>query len=141
MYKDADEKLKEMLKDPKIKEEWEDNYKIDHDPRVTRVGKILRRTSIDELPQLFNILNGDMSLIGPRPLIEGEIEKYGKNKAKFLSVTPGVTGWWACNGRSCRTYEDRIKLEIYYVDHMSLWLDIKIIFKTVIAVIKGHGAK
>ena len=141
MYNDSEERLKEMLKDPKIRKEWEENYKIDHDPRVTRVGKILRRTSIDELPQILNVLKGDMSLIGPRPLVEGEIDKYGKNKAKLLSVTPGVTGWWACNGRSCRTYEDRIKLELYYVDHMSLWLDIKIIFKTIIEVIKGHGAK
>ncbi len=141
MYKDADKKLDELLQDPKLKKEWEENYKLNHDPRITRVGKILRITSIDELPQIINILKGDMSLIGPRPLVEGEIEKYGENKEKFLSVTPGVTGWWACNGRSCRTYEDRIRLELYYVDHMSLWLDIKIMFKTVIAVIKGHGAK
>ncbi len=126
---------------PEQKEEYEQNYKLNHDPRITRVGKILRITSIDELPQLLNILKGDMSLIGPRPLVEGEIEKYGKNKNKLLSVTPGVTGWWACNGRSCRTYEDRINLELYYVDHMSLWLDIKIMFKTVIEVLKGHGAK
>ncbi len=141
MYKDADEKLKELLKDPKIKKEWEDNYKLNDDPRITRVGKILRITSIDELPQILNIIKGDMTLIGPRPLVEGEIEKYGRNKAKFLSVTPGITGWWACNGRSCRTYEERMKLELYYIDHMSLWLDIKIIFKTVIVVLKGHGAK
>ena len=99
MYKDSDKKLKEMLKDPKIKKEWEENYKLHNDPRITRVGKILRVTSIDELPQLLNILKGDMSLIGPRPLVEGEIDKYGKNKAKLLSVTPGVTGWWACNSR------------------------------------------
>ncbi len=141
MYSDADERLKEMLKDPKIKEEWEENYKIDNDPRITRVGKILRRTSIDELPQLLNIIKGDMSIVGPRPLVEDEIKKYGKNKEKFLSVTPGLTGWWACNGRSCRTYKDRMKLELYYVDHRNLWLDIKIIFMTVGAVIRGHGAK
>ena len=141
MYSDADERLKEMLKDPKIKEEWEENYKIDNDPRITRVGKILRRTSIDELPQLLNIIKGDMSIVGPRPLVEDEIKKYGKNKEKFLSVTPGLTGWWACNGRSCRTYKDRMKLELYYVDHRSLWLDIKVIFMTVGAVIRGHGAK
>ena len=141
MYSDAEERLKQLLKDPKIKEEWEENYKIDNDPRITRVGKILRRTSIDELPQLLNIIKGDMSIVGPRPLVEDEIKKYGKNKEKFLSVTPGLTGWWACNGRSCRTYKDRIKLELYYVDHRSLWLDIKIIFMTVGAVIRGHGAK
>ena len=141
MYNDAEERLKEMLKDPKIKKEWDENFKIDNDPRITRVGKILRRTSIDELPQLLNIIKGDMSIVGPRPLVDDEIKKYGKNKDKFLSVTPGLTGWWACNGRSCRTYKDRIKLELYYVDNRSLWLDIKIIFMTVGAVIKGHGAK
>ena len=141
MYSDSDQKLEELLKDPKLKKEWEENYKLDNDPRITRVGKILRVTSIDELPQILNILKGDMSLIGPRPLVEGEIEKYGSNKEKFLSVTPGVTGWWACNGRSCRTYEDRMRLELYYVDNMSLSLDIKIVFKTILAVLKGHGAK
>ena len=141
MYKGADKKLKELLKDSKLKKEWEENFKLDNDPRITRVGKILRKTSIDELPQLINILKGDMSVVGPRPIVEGEIEKYGKKQAKFLSVTPGLTGWWACNGRSCKSYSDRIKLELYYVDHISLILDIKIIFKTVIAVLKGHGAK
>ncbi len=141
MYNDADVRLKELLKDPKIKKEWEENYKLHNDPRITRVGKILRRTSIDELPQLLNILKGDMSLIGPRPLVDGEIEKYGKNKSKFLSVTPGLTGFWACSGRSNITYKERMELELYYVDHMSLFLDIKIIFKTIIAVLKGHGAK
>ena len=82
-----------------------------------------------------------MSLVGPRPVIDGEIEKYGKNKDKFLSVTPGLTGWWACNGRSCTSYEDRIKLELYYVDNCSIMLDIKCLFKTVLAVLKRSGAK
>lgn len=141
MYQDADKRLEELFKDPEIKKEWDENYKLDVDPRITRIGKILRVTSIDELPQLLNVLKGDMSLIGPRPLVNGEIEKYGKNKEKFLSVTPGVTGWWACNGRSCRTYEERMELELYYVDNMSLWLDIKIFFLTIFTVIKGHGAK
>ncbi len=141
MHKEADKKLKELLKNPKIKKEWEANFKLDNDPRITRVGKILRKTSIDELPQLINILKGDMSVVGPRPIVDGEIDKYGKNKDKFLSVTPGLTGWWACNGRSCKSYSDRMKLELYYVDHISLILDTKIIFKTIVVVIKGHGAK
>ncbi len=141
MHKDADKKLKDLLKDPKIKKEWEANFKLDNDPRITRVGKILRKTSIDELPQLINILKGDMSVVGPRPIVDGEIDKYGKNKDKFLSVTPGLTGWWACNGRSCKSYSDRMKLELYYIDHISLLLDTKILLKTVVAVIKGHGAK
>lgn len=126
---------------PEQKAEYEQNYKLDYDFRITKVGKIIRKTSIDEVPQVLNILKGDMSVVGPRPLVEGEIEKYGKNKDKFLSVTPGLTGWWACNGRNCRSYKDRIKLELYYIDHMSLWLDIKVLFKTVGAVIRGHGAK
>lgn len=141
MYIDSKERLEELLKDPKIKKEWEENFKLENDPRITRVGNILRKTSLDELPQLLNILKGDMSLVGPRPVIDGEIEKYGKNKDKFLSVTPGLTGWWACNGRSCTSYEDRIKLELYYIDNCSIMLDIKCIFKTALAVIKRDGAK
>lgn len=141
MYIDSKERLEELLKDPKIKKEWEENFKLENDPRITKVGNILRKTSLDELPQLLNILKGDMSIVGPRPVIDGEIEKYGKDKAKFLSVTPGLTGWWACNGRSCTTYEERIALELYYVDNCSLLLDIKCILKTAMAVIKRDGAK
>lgn len=141
MYIDSKERLEELLKDPKIKKEWEENFKLENDPRITRVGNILRKTSLDELPQLLNILKGDMSLVGPRPVIDGEIEKYGKNKDKFLSVTPGLTGWWACNGRSCTSYDERIELELYYVDNCSIMLDIKCLIKTVLAVIKRDGAK
>lgn len=141
MYSDSKERLEELLKDPIIKKEWEENYKLENDPRITKVGNILRKTSLDELPQLLNILKGDMSLVGPRPVIDEEIEKYGLYKKKFLSVTPGLTGWWACNGRSCTSYEKRMELELYYVDHCSIWLDIKCIFKTVIAVIKRDGAE
>ena len=137
----ADKELAKMLKDPKIRQQWEANYKIHNDPRITRIGKILRKTSIDELPQLLNILKGDMSLIGPRPVIESELEKYGKNRDKFLSVTPGVTGWWACNGRSATSYEDRMNLELYYVDHQGLWIDIQTMWYTIWAVLKGHGAE
>ena len=141
MYIDADDRLKELLKDPKMKKEWEENFKLENDPRITKIGKFLRKTSLDELPQLLNILKGDMSIVGPRPVIDEEIKKYGKNQKKFLSVTPGLTGWWACNGRSDITYEERMKLELYYVDHCSLLLDIKCILKTVIAVLRKSGAK
>lgn len=141
MYSDSKERLEELLKDPKIKKEWEENYKLDHDPRITKVGDFLRKTSLDELPQLLNILNGDMSIVGPRPVIEEELEKYGLYKQKFLSVTPGLTGWWACNGRSCTSYEDRMKLELYYVNHRSIKLDLKVIYKTFISVTKRDGAK
>lgn len=111
------------------------------DQYITKSGKFLRKTSLDELPQLLNILTGDMSFVGPRPIIDDEIKKYGMNKDKLLSVTPGLTGWWACNGRSCTSYEDRMKLELFYVDNRSILLDIKIFIKTFISVIKRNGAK
>lgn len=141
MYTDSKERLEKMLENPEIKKEWEENFKLDRDPRITKVGKFLRKTSLDELPQLINILRGDMSVVGPRPVIDGEIEKYGEQKDKFLSVTPGLTGWWACNGRSCTSYDDRKKLELYYVEHRGILLDLKVIVKTFISVIKGNGAK
>lgn len=141
MYSDSNERLEKMLKDPEIRKEWEENFKLENDPRITKIGNILRKTSLDELPQLLNILRGDMSIVGPRPVIDSEIGKYGEDKEKFLSVTPGLTGWWACNGRSCTSYEDRKKLELYYVEHRSISLDLKIIFKTFISVIKRDGAK
>ncbi len=131
-----------MIKDftPEQKKEWEKNFKLEHDPRVTRIGHILRKTSIDELPQLYNILAGQLSIVGPRPVTKEEIDKYGDKKDKILSVTPGLTGWWACNGRSDIDYVERMELELYYVEHASLWLDIKIIFKTVQIVITHKGA-
>ena len=141
MYTDAQERLAELLKDPKVAKEWSENFKLHNDPRVTKVGNFLRKTSLDELPQLINIMNGDMSIVGPRPIIDGEIDKYGKMKSKFLSVTPGLTGWWACNGRSQTNYANRIILEMYYVNHQCISLDIKIIFKTIISVIKRDGAR
>lgn len=123
------------------KEEWDENFKLENDPRITKIGNFLRKTSLDELPQIINILKGDMSIIGPRPVVDDEIEKYGKDKAKFLSVKPGLTGYWAANGRSATTYEDRINMELYYVDHCSLLLDIQIFFKTILSVLKKEGAK
>lgn len=139
MVKNAEELLTRFS--PEQKKEFEENYKLDKDFRVTKIGNILRKTSLDELPQLLNILKGDMSIVGPRPLVEKEIEKYEDEQEKFLSVTPGLTGNWACNGRSNIGYEERIKLELYYVDNCSIWLDLKIILKTVISVFKKEGAK
>lgn len=141
MYSNSEEIFNELMKDPKRKKEWETYYKLSNDPRITRIGKFLRKSSLDELPQLFNILSGEMSFVGPRPLVEKEIEKYGKNKNKLLSVIPGLTGWWACNGRSCTSYEDRMKLELYYVEHKSIKLDLKVIFKTFVTVLKRTGAE
>lgn len=133
----------EMIKNfnPEQEKEWQENFKLENDPRITRIGKFLRKTSLDELPQLYNILIGNLSFVGPRPVTKEEIEKYGENKVKVLSVTPGLTGWWACNGRSNIDYEERMKLELYYVDHASLSLDIKILFKTVGVIATHEGAR
>jgi len=138
-YKTFDE-FYQTLSDEQ-KQEWDENFKLENDPRITKIGNFLRKTSLDELPQIINILKGDMSVIGPRPVVNDEIEKYGNQKAKFLSVKPGLTGYWAANDRSATTYEDRIKLELYYIDHCSLLLDIKIFFKTILSVLKKEGAK
>jgi len=142
MKKNAD-KLEDMLT-PEQLEQYRREYKIDNDPRITKVGNFLRKTSLDELPNIFAIFKGDISVIGPRPLMREEVEeKYGDQAAKLLSVKPGMIGWWAANGRSNTTYEsgERQKLELYYVDHCSIWLDIKIVFKTIISVFKRTGAK
>ena len=138
---DADKRLKEYLEqNEEARKEFEENHKLKDDPRITKLGKFIRKTSIDELPQFVNVLKGDMSLIGPRPIVDGEIEKYGENKDKFLSVRPGLTGYWATNGRSDITYEERMKMELYYVDNISFKLDIQIFFKTIISVVKKEGA-
>ena len=142
MVPNADEVLKELLeKSPERKKEWEENQKFENDPRITKIGNILRKTSLDEVPQMINVLKGDMSLIGPRPLIEGELDSHNGNHGLYESARPGITGWWACNGRSATTYKERLKLEYYYVENMNLKLDIKCIIKTIAAVIKKDGAK
>lgn len=141
MIPNADEVLKELLKQKEYKEEWDKNQKFDNDPRITKTGKILRKTSLDEVPQFINVLKGDMSMIGPRPLIEGELDNHNGNHELYESIRPGITGWWACNGRSATTYEERLDLEYYYVKNCSLKLDIKCIFKTISAVISKKGAK
>lgn len=137
------ENAQDMIKDftPEQQKEFKENYKLQNDPRITKVGSVLRKTSLDELPQLFNIVKGDLSVIGPRPVIEEELEKYGENKDKFLSVTPGLTGYWAANGRSdILSYEQRMQMELYYVDNMSLKLDAEIFKDTVSSVINKRGA-
>lgn len=139
MVKD-EESMKRYFTEEQI-EEWKENFKIEDDPRITKVGKFLRKTSLDEVPQVINILKGDLSIIGPRPVIGEELEKYEENKEKLLSVTPGLTGYWAANGRSDTSYEERMKMELYYVDNISLKLDLKIFFKTIITVLKREGAK
>lgn len=123
------------------KAEFQKNFKLQNDPRITKVGGFLRRTSLDELPQIINILKGDLSLVGPRPIVEKETEFYGNYRDMLLSVKPGLTGFWAANGRSETTYTRRRAMEIYYVKNRSLCLDTKILFTTIISVFKGRGAK
>lgn len=139
MVRDADNFDKYFTKE-QLKR-FKENYKIEDDPRITKVGKILRKSSLDELPQLFNIIKGEMSLIGPRPVVEEELAYFKENKEVVLSILPGLTGWWACNGRSCTSYRDRVQLETYYVTNMSMKLDIKCFFKTIVTVLKKEGAK
>ena len=125
---------------PEQLEEWNENFKLKDDPRITRIGKFLRKTSLDELPQLVNILRGDMSIVGPRPIIEVELEEYGNDKDEFLSIRPGLTGWWASNGRSEISYPERCSYELYYVRNESFWLDVKVMFLSVISVFLHKGA-
>ena len=138
MVENAEDLIKQFT--PEQMEEFKTNFKLENDPRITKIGKFLRKTSFDELPQLLNIIKGELSIIGPRPVIAEELEKYGINKEKFLSVTPGLTGYWAANGRSTTTYEQRMEMELYYVDNMSFKLDLKIFFKTILSVMKKEGA-
>lgn len=141
MVYNADEILKELLKNPQYKNEWDLNQKFENDPRITKIGNILRKTSLDELPQFINVIKGDMSIIGPRPLVEGELDAHKGNHAIYESVRPGVSGWWACNGRSASTYEKRLELEYYYCENCNLILDIKCIFLTILVVLLKKGAK
>lgn len=138
MVENAEELIQNFT--PEQMKEYKEHYKLAKDPRITKVGRFLRKTSIDELPQFINIVKGEMSLIGPRPVVQEELKKYGINTEKFLSVTPGLTGYWAANGRSCTSYEERMKMELYYVDNMNLKMDIKIFFKTIASVLRREGA-
>lgn len=141
MVVNADEILKEILAgDEKLRKEFEENRKLYKDPRITKAGKILRKTSLDEFPQFINVLKGEMSFIGPRAVVDGEIELFGNDRYKVFSVKPGITGYWASHGRSNTTYEERVAMEKFYAEHMSIWLDIKIIFKTILTVFKKEGA-
>ena len=124
--------------------QYQKEFKIDNDPRITKMGKFLRVTSLDELPQLWDIFVGKLSVVGPRPLVKNEIELYySDSKELFLSCKPGLTGYWQAYARNDATYEsgERQKMELYYVNNRSLWLDIKILFKTVFSVLSRKGAK
>jgi len=139
MVSNAEELLKKLT--PEQKKEFQQNFKLEKDPRITRLGNFLRKSSLDELPQLFNILLGNMSIVGPRPIVEKELVKYGDYVGNLLSVKPGLTGLWQVSGRSDTTYEERVKLDTEYIDKRSFWLDLKIILKTVVVVFKKKGAR
>lgn len=142
MYPDADKRLNDILKtNPELQEEWNRSFKLKNDPRVTPLGRLLRRTSLDELPQFWNVLKGDLSVVGPRPVVKEEIDKhFGVKAYKILSVRPGITGLWQVSGRSDTTYENRIKLEEQYVDTQSFFRDLKLVLKTIPCMLYFKGA-
>jgi lipopolysaccharide/colanic/teichoic acid biosynthesis glycosyltransferase len=141
MVTNADQVLKQLLEtDPQARAEWQREFKLKDDPRVTRVGRFLRRTSLDELPQLWNVVRGDMSLVGPRPIIDQELERYGADVDYYLMAKPGMTGLWQVSGRSNTDYATRVSLDVAYVKNWSLLRDITILFKTFKVVVYGSGA-
>lgn len=141
MVSDAQERLEEYLaQNPEARKEWEGSFKLTNDPRVTKLGAFLRKTSLDELPQLWNVLMGDMSLVGPRPIVTKEIERYGDYIREYYMVPPGITGMWQVNGRSDTTYEERVAMDTWYVRNWSVWIDLVYLFKTVKTVFTGKGA-
>ena len=141
MVPDAEAKLKKYLaENPDARREWEETFKLTNDPRVTKLGSWLRRTSLDELPQLWNVIRGDMSLVGPRPIVQAEVVRYGKNIREYYMVLPGITGMWQVSGRSDTTYPERVAMDVWYVRNWSVWIDIMYLFKTFKAVIRGKGA-
>jgi exopolysaccharide biosynthesis polyprenyl glycosylphosphotransferase len=143
MVRDADKRLADLLQsDAAAREEWQKTYKLRQDPRVTRVGRFLRKTSLDEVPQFFNVLKGDMSIVGARPIVEDELSNYYKDHAgSYCSMRPGITGLWQSGDRSdTKDYEERVRLDVWYFLNHSVWIDLKIIFKTVWCVLTGKGA-
>ena len=141
MVTGAEEKLNAMLaSDPKLREEWERGFKLKDDPRITKAGKFLRKFSLDEFPQILNVLKGEMSLVGPRPITEKEVEQYGENFLRIFSAKPGMTGFWQVSGRSDTDYAERISYDAYYLQSWSFWLDLWVLYRTIGVVIRGKGA-
>ncbi len=138
MVKNADQVLKN---NPALMEEFKKNFKLENDPRITKLGHFLRRTTMDELPQLINVIKGDMSLVGPRPIVPAELEKYGTHQDVYLSMIPGCAGLWQCNGRSDTSYEERIELDREYSIHASLRTDVSILFRTILSIFRKEGAR
>lgn len=141
MIENSQEVLKKYLEDDiRARSEWETFYKLKNDPRITKIGAKLRKSSMDEFPQLFNVLKGDMSLVGPRQIVKDEIMKFGKYIDLYYSVKPGITGYWQVCGRSEVDYKTRVEMTVWYINNWSLWLDVKILIKTVSVVLKKTGA-
>jgi lipopolysaccharide/colanic/teichoic acid biosynthesis glycosyltransferase len=140
MVDEADRALLETLEAPERRAEWEGNRKLRSDPRVTPLGRVLRRWSLDELPQLWNVLRGDMSLVGPRPVVREETSRYGRRLSQYLATKPGITGLWQVMGRSTTSYRRRVALDVYYCGKRSLLLDLYILVKTPFAVLRGSGS-
>jgi len=141
MVPNADQVLHDLIaRDPELKAEWIRDHKLRHDPRVTRLGRFLRRTSLDELPQLMNVLRGEMSLVGPRPVIREELLRYGRSVGTYLAAKPGITGLWQVNGRNDTDYRRRVVLDAYYVRNQNLLLDLYVLMKTIGVVLSGNGA-
>lgn len=142
MVRNSDAILEEHLKkDENARKQWDTFQKLEQDPRITPFGKIIRKLSLDELPQFWNVLTGDMSLVGPRPCMERQRSLYGKHWGHYCAVRPGITGLWQVSGRNRLSYAQRVELDAEYVNNWSLWLDIKILAKTVSAVISGDGSR
>ena len=142
MYRDAERMLAELLeKDPAARAEWQREQKLLRDPRITPIGHFLRRTSLDELPQLFNVVLGDMSLVGPRPITVGELTRYGRVRWHYLSVRPGITGLWQVSGRNNTSYDERVALDRRYVEERTAWMNLQILLKTVKVVVARDGAR
>lgn len=131
---------KYLAENPEAREEWERDFKLKDDPRITKIGHFLRKTSLDELPQLINVLKGEMSLVGPRPIVQAEVEKYGEYIQDFYLVPPGITGVWQVSGRSDTTYEERVQMDSWYVHNWSVWIDIVYLIRTVTVVLERKGA-
>jgi lipopolysaccharide/colanic/teichoic acid biosynthesis glycosyltransferase len=142
MLRESEQVLADLLQnDPQARAEWERDQKLSKDPRITGIGHFLRRSSLDELPQLLNVLRGEMSLVGPRPITVAELTRYGKVRWHYLSVRPGITGLWQVSGRNNTSYEERVALDQRYVEQRSLAMDVAILFKTVRVVLLREGAR
>ena len=141
MVENADQILEQCVQaDPELRAEWAETHKLRNDPRVTKIGKFLRQTSLDELPQIWNVIRGEMSLVGPRPIVRHEVPKYGEEFDVYRKVRPGITGLWQVSGRSETTYEQRVAMDVHYVRTWSVWLDVYLLAKVVGVALRKQGA-